>query len=176
MVIKIAYYSRKELKLREEKDVSTMIRGITFEIPNTYGSYLSDILEPLSASKLFWSIGEQEIYKVQDDKLSDTALLINNTILENEVFWKALNEGEYYVIFSDLKAYSTSNITTINTYADFLKSDCLLALLIADSNIVTIYCRDSHLLELLYKQVAVKNFKNIEYITDENDVRTYLGN
>lgn len=28
-----------------------MIRGVTFEIPNTYGSYLSNILEPLSASK-----------------------------------------------------------------------------------------------------------------------------
>ncbi|MED4285332.1 DUF2691 family protein [Priestia megaterium] len=125
---------------------------------------------------LFWLIGEQEIYKVQDNKLSDTPLLINNTILENEVFWNALNEGEYYVIFSDLKAYSTSNITTINTYADFLDSDCQLVLLIADSNIVTVYCKDSHLLETLYNQAAAKAFENTEYITDENDARTHLSN
>lgn len=153
-----------------------MKRGITFEIPNAYGTYLLDILEPLSGLELFWSIEEQEIYTVQDDKLSDTLLFANNTTLENKSFWKTLKESEYYIIFSDLKAYSTSSIDVVNTYTDFLQSDCQLVLLIADGTIVTIYCKDPHSLETLYNQAVAKAFEDIEYITNENDARTYLSN
>ena len=153
-----------------------MKRGITFEIPNTYGNYLSDILEPLSALELFWSIEEQEIYTVQGDRLSDTLLLPNNTTIENKPFWERLEGNEYYIIFSDLKAYSTPNIDVVSTYADFLQSNCQLVLLIADCTVVTIYCKIPQLLEALYNQAVVKGFKNIEYITNENDARTHLSN
>ncbi|MEM4992713.1 DUF2691 family protein [Priestia sp. SB1] len=153
-----------------------MKRGITFEIPNTYGNYLSDILEPLSALELFWSIEEQEIYTVQGDRLSDTLLFPNNTTIENKPFWERLEGNEYYIIFSDLKAYSTPTIDVASTYADFLQSNCQLVLLIADCTVVTIYCKNPHLLEVLYNQAIAKGFKNIEYITNENDARTHLSN
>jgi len=153
-----------------------MKRGITFEIPNAYGNYLSDILEPLSALELFWSIEEQEIYTVQGDRLSDTLLFPNNKAIENKPFWKTLEENEYYIIFSDLKAYSTPSIGVVNTYSDFLQSNCQLVLLIADCTIVNIYCKNPHSLEALYNQAVAKAFKNIEYTTDENDARTYLSN
>ncbi|MGF9891029.1 DUF2691 family protein [Priestia megaterium] len=153
-----------------------MRRGITFEIPNAYGNYLLDILEPLSALELFWSIEEQEIYTVQGDSLSDTLLFPNNTTIENKPFWKALEENEYYIIFSDLKAYSTSSIGMVNTYSDFLQSNCQMVLLIADCTIVTIYCKNPHLLEALYNQVVAKAFNNIEFITNENDTRAHLSN
>jgi uncharacterized membrane protein len=174
--MELVYSSEDGLRLRGEREGLRMIRGITYEIPNAYGNYLSDILEPLSALELFWSIEEQEIYIVQDDKLSDTLLFANNTTLENKSFWETLKESEYYIIFSDLKAHSTSDNSVIQTYADFLQSNCQLVLLVADCNIVTIYCKDPHLLEVLYNQAATKTFKNIQYITDENDVRTYLSN
>lgn len=160
----------------DEREGLRMRRGITFEIPNAYGNYLSDILEPLSALALFWSIEEQEIYTVQGDRLSDTLLFSSNTTIENKPFWETLEENEYYIIFSDLKAYSTSIIDVVNTYTEFLQSNCQLVLLIANCTIVTIYCKNPHLLEALYNQAAAKAFKNIEFITNENDARAHLSN
>lgn len=162
--------------MRDEREGLRMRRGITFEIPNAYGNYLSDILEPLSALELFWSIEEQEIYTVQGDRLGDTLLFLSDTTIESKPFWETLKENEYYIIFSDLKAYSTPSIGAVNTYTDFLRSNCEVVLLIADCTIVTIYCKRPYLLEKLYNQAASKAFKNIEYLTNENDVRTHLSN
>jgi len=153
-----------------------MKRGITYEIPNEYGSFIFDILEPLSSLDLLWYVGEQEIYKVEEDKSQNKPLLLNNVTMDSKTFWKSLKGNEYYVIFSDLKAYSTENITPIETYKDFLESDCQLVLLIADCTMVTVYCKDPQLLELLYKKANTMNYKNIEYITNENDERTGMEN
>ncbi|WP_456363677.1 DUF2691 family protein [Priestia aryabhattai] len=153
-----------------------MKRGITYEIPNEYGNFISDILEPLSSLKLFWSVGEQEIYKVEDNKLKNEPLFLNNVTIGSKTFWKSLKDSKYYVVFSDLKAYSTEKIVPIKTYADSQESNCQLVLLIADCTIVTVYCKEPQLLENLYKKATTMDYKNIEYITDENDERTCMEN
>lgn len=153
-----------------------MKRGITYEIPNEYGSFISDILEPLSSLDLLWSLGEQEIYKVKDNELKNEPLFLSNVTIESKIFWNSLKDNEYYVVFSELKAYSTEDIVPIKTYMDFQKSNCQLVLLIADCTIVTLYCKDPQLLETLYKKAIIMEYKNIEYITDENNGRTVLEN
>jgi hypothetical protein len=46
-------------------------RGITFEIPNKYGSYLGDILKPIDMTAFTWRIGAEESYVVVVDQLEE---------------------------------------------------------------------------------------------------------
>lgn len=45
------------------------MRGISFEIPNEYGKWLSDILKPIDFMNYNWLVGGGEEYKSQDNDL-----------------------------------------------------------------------------------------------------------
>ena len=63
----------------------------------------------------------------------------------------------------------------IATYDDFLNSQCEIALLIVDSTYVTIYIKDQHVTERLYRKAVHIGYENIAFITDENDLRTAVS-
>lgn len=46
-----------------------MNRGISFEIPNSYGSHLGEILKPIDITTFSWFIGGEESYFIVDDTL-----------------------------------------------------------------------------------------------------------
>ncbi|MNG14721.1 hypothetical protein D3C84_984960 [compost metagenome] len=87
-----------------------------------------------------------------------------------------LKSCRYYVIFANLKAYPKGErIEDVLTYEAFLKSQCHLVLIVIDSSYLTVYCKDSKMLEDLYLNAINKGFEKVEYITDENDFRTRLS-
>ncbi|MFO1443908.1 DUF2691 family protein [Bacillus sp. Bva_UNVM-123] len=153
-----------------------MKRGICFEIPNKYGSFLGEILKPYEITEFIWRSGGEESYLVEDDELGEL-LFPDEVNWMNGLILKDLLEGnKYYLIFVDLKAYSKGkNPADIESYEDFLNSDCQLVLLVVDSTYVTIYCKDRVKLESLYHNAKIKGFDNIRYITDKNDARTKLS-
>lgn len=59
-----------------------MKRGISFEIPNTYGSFLGEILKPIDIPNFDWLIGGEESYFIVDDTLGDS--LFPNMVIWNE--------------------------------------------------------------------------------------------
>lgn len=63
----------------------------------------------------------------------------------------------------------------LNTYEDFLKSDCEIIILITDSVFVDIYAKDEMVINKIKYNAEQCDFKDIAYITDENDYRTYLS-
>lgn len=144
-----------------------MKRGIRFEIPNEYGSYLCDVLTPLDITKFNWQSGGVESYFIENnDELGELLF----TDVDGSTFKKIIEDNKHYLIFVDLKAYSKGkNLTAIETYKDFKDSDCELVLLIVDSIYVTIYCKDSEKLERLYSNAKIRKFTNLQYITDNND-------
>ncbi|MCZ2257870.1 DUF2691 family protein [Sporosarcina sp. G11-34] len=96
-------------------------------------------------------------------------------VLPGDEFFKQISENEYYLIFTDLKAFkNVASATEIETYEDFLKSDCQFVLLLVDSSYVTIYSKDKTTILSLYNQVLGANYENVKYITDGNDKRTTL--
>ncbi|MBT2655810.1 DUF2691 family protein [Bacillus sp. ISL-18] len=153
-----------------------MKRGISFEIPNEYGRFLWEVLTPVELTKFIWRSGGEESYLIEDNELG-------KPLFTDEVNWidclslkEHLEHNLYYLIFVDLKAYSKGiNPSVIETYSDFLNSDCELVLLVVDSDFVTIYCKDSEKLEKLYSNAKTKGFENLHYITDKNDTRTNLS-
>ncbi|MEK4251881.1 DUF2691 family protein [Paenibacillus sp. FSL W7-1287] len=153
-----------------------MKRGISFEIPNEYGRFLEEILKPLDVTAFDWFVGGEEAYIVTDKGLSNPLFPEMVLGMKGEILKDIIENNKYYLIFADLKAYPKGTyITEINTYKEYLDCDCQLSLLVIDSSYISIYCKESELLEDLYENARISGFNPLEYITDENDFRTGLS-
>ena len=153
-----------------------MKRGISFEIPNEYGSFLGDILKPFETASFNWYIGGEESYFVNDGTLGELLLPEEVYGMDGVIFKGIIENNEYYLIFANVKAYpKEKNVIDIKTYEEFLNSDCQLVLLNVDSTYVTIYCKDKDILESLYHNAKLNSYENVQFVTDENDGRTRLS-
>lgn len=152
-----------------------MLRGVSFEIPNEYGRFLGQILKPFKTEEYNWWIGGEESYTLVEGELE--ALfpeLIND--MDGETLKNIIENNEYYLIFQDIKAFpKTFKTSEIKTYDEFINSNCILALLVIDSSYVTVYCKDTEVLEGIYNNSKEQGYLNLNYITDENDFRTRLS-
>lgn len=150
------------------------IRGISFKIPNGYGKQLLDILKEINVSRWDWQIGGGESYIIENGTLGKD-LFGKMTSLTGKEFLKYISKNDYYLIFTDLKAYRNVEFgLKIETYEDFLESDCQFVLLIVDSQYVTIYSKTKSTIYSLHNQAIASKYEQVEYITDENDERTTL--
>lgn len=145
-----------------------MKRGISLKIPNDYGTYLGEILKPIQISVFNWRIGYVEAIKAIDNKIDDL-FLANINVIEGEKLKALLEINEYYLIFAELQAFPKEKLSEVETYEDFVRSNCEFVVLVADSCYVTIYCKNKDAIELLYKNAAEYGFENVEYISQEND-------
>lgn len=150
-----------------------MLRGVSFEVPNDYGTILYDMLKPIDITKFEWLYGGGESYRTIKNDLGDDLFPKDDVIVGTELD-KLLREGSYYIIFADLKAFPQGKHQEIMTYGEFSQSDCELVVLIVDSCNVDIYCKDKFKLDMLYKNALEQEYKDVEYITDEDDGRNLL--
>ena len=143
-----------------------MIRGLRFEMPGEYGSYLNTILSGLPLDKYVWSISEDDAFIDSDH------FLFHSDVLSGEEFSKIIALPSYFVFFANLQAYRSENdLYEIDTYEDFLSSKCELIIFIVDAGFVDIYAKDAAVIELMKRNAEKNEFEKIRYITDENDVR-----
>ncbi|ATH92821.1 hypothetical protein ACH95_02605 [Bacillus glycinifermentans] len=149
-----------------------MRRGVSFEIPNRGGWFLSDMLQPIRISKYDWLLDGYEWYIVQHEQLTDEELFPDDqNVVEGETLQTRL-ENTSYTICAEMKAFpKNQHPEQIETYGEIIKSECSLIVLIADSCYVSIYGKDHKQIGLLYRNARACGF---EYITDENDARTAL--
>lgn len=148
-----------------------MIRGIKFKIPNKWGYVLKDILKDISLENYIVKINEDNEIWIENDKQ-----LLEEKIIEGEKFSKLISKNLYYTIFANMHIYEKeSKISNIKTYEQFLKSDCEIIILIIDSIDVCIYVKNKEILNRIELNVKENKFKNIKYITDENDDITMEG-
>ncbi|TCI33508.1 MULTISPECIES: DUF2691 family protein [unclassified Exiguobacterium] len=150
-----------------------MRRGVSFKIPNNYGTYLLEILKPIELSRYMWFILGEESYTVRDDELSEL-LFHEPTVMDGEAFGDLISQDQHYLIFLNLKAFPAGPVTDVETYEAFLDSPCEFALLIVDSTFVDIYCKNQRMIESFYDHALSCEFKEVAYLTDANDMRTTL--
>jgi hypothetical protein len=145
-----------------------MKRGVRFQIPNEYGKYLAEILEPIDCTKYNWKIEcSTEIWKVTDGKLGDG--LLSDDLIDGNEFSKLIRSSMYYLIFATLKAFPKGvPIIEIPKYEDYISSDCDISFIVADCSYVCLLCKNVFLVEKLYNNAKDKGFEKIRYI-DEND-------
>lgn len=150
------------------------MRGLSFEIPNAYGKYLFEILDGTNIKGFTWKIGDGESYFVENNTLGNP-LFPTTCILNGEGLHKEISKQDSYLIFVDLKGFlKKSDVREIATYQEFVESECQFVLLLVDSSYVTIYSKDQIIIKNVFAKAVSAGYKNIEYITDENDKRTTL--
>ncbi|URZ06114.1 DUF2691 family protein [Clostridium felsineum] len=141
--------------------------GISFEIPNNYGSYLSDILEPLGYSDYKWLIDDDEIHLMYNNEFTDE-FLFNDSILSGEELYSISKNNTYYMVFATLRAfYKESTVKKVLSYNEFLKSDCKIIIGIYDCSEVILLSKDTELIARMYDYTLYKGFKKVEYISEE---------
>lgn len=119
-----------------------MQRGITFEIPNEYGSFLWKVLMSFEITEFAWASGDEESYLVEDEELREPLFSEEINEMGGLFLRELLEENKYYLIFVNLQAYPKGkNSLLIETYEEYVKSNCQLMLLVVDSIYVTIYCK-----------------------------------
>ncbi|MCY7931839.1 DUF2691 family protein [Bacillus inaquosorum] len=109
-----------------------------------------------------WELDDQEFFK-------------DNSVVEGAVFANHLKTNQYYTIFVELQAYPFGQaVDLVQTYEEFVDSDCELVLLLADSSYVSIYCKDRNVIEKLFINALKNDSEEVQLITDDNDTRTGL--
>ena len=150
------------------------MRGISFEIPNAYGRYLFEILDYIEITEFIWRIGGGEAYYVEKNEL-DTSLLPTGSIVDGNTLKNIISKKDYYLIFADLKGFTKEeDVREIGTYQEFLGSKCQFVLLVVDSSWIYIYSKDPDIIKQLHSNAVAAKYKNIKYLTDENDTLTTL--
>ncbi len=143
-----------------------MIRGVCFEVPNKRFPVIYIILKNIDIKKYFWILIEDDVY----DEIFNG--LLKNDRYQGVEFEKIIKNENCYAVFLNLQAYLNENdFIEIKNYDDYLKSKCELVLFIDDNIYVDIYAKDKDVIEIIKKNAENNKFKNIKYITDENDTR-----
>lgn len=144
-----------------------MYRGIRFKVPNEWGTILNDILQGINCEDYIWVVDEDEVFEEEGD------FLFKTDRLSGKMFNEMISSSKYYVVFVNLKAFpNNKNVSKINDYNDFVKSNCEIALFVCDNVFVDIYVKNQQTMEFLYKNAMEHKFSEIELITNSNDRRT----
>lgn len=151
-----------------------MIRGVLFTVQEDNGFVLRDIVRMMNLSDVVWQALDVESYfddytNGLPEPLFDTEMILTNSSLLEHL------QRKHYLIFVDMKSFP-KYITPyeVKTYEEFRTSECEAVVLIADSITVEIYMKDLQKLHVFYQE-ATSKFENVEYITDENDMRYRLS-
>lgn len=150
------------------------MRGVSFEIPNTYGKYLFEILDGSQIREFIWRVIDVESYRIENKTLGEP-LFPATCIVDGEKLYREISKDDQYLIFVDLKAFpNEADVKEITTYQEFVDSECQFVLLVVDSSYVTIYAKDQMTIKQLHAKAVTAGYKNIVYITDDNDEQKSL--
>ena len=146
------------------------IIGIEYIVSSDERKTLCNSFKGFNMEKYTWRIvfDQTELVPITENgKLGFEAELYSGSDFEKEII------KEHYIIFMKLEAYRNSevNITEIESYEDFIQSDCQLLLLINDVQFVEIYTKSQTELEILYDNALKIGFSGIRYITKETNER-----
>ena len=87
-------------------------------------------------------------------------------------FQEKIDSDVYYIIFLNLQLFKNgTKIVKINTYKDFVSSDCELILFVTDSKFVQIYSKQSAIINKIKENLELNNINIIQNEIKEIDVR-----
>jgi len=142
--------------------------GVIFEIPNEYGNYLSETLEPLPVSLYDWVIDNDEVHLVDNGEFSNKFLFNENGMISGEKLYETSKNNTYYMVFVTLKGFlKGGHIKDISNYEEFLESDCQIILGVYDCSQVMFWCKNSSLISTMYVYAQSKGYENIKYINEK---------
>ncbi len=146
-----------------------MIRGLSFEVPNDRFPLLYLITRGIDITKYYWILVEEDVHKDNDSYFEKDRY-------SGSEFELVIREDNCYVVLLNLQAYcAESDFVRPKNYSEFLTGKCQLIVFVNDCCYVDIYAKDMEIIERIKHNAQNNEFKNIEYITEENDPRMGLG-
>lgn len=149
-----------------------MNSGIYFEIPQMVTNTLWSFLRNIQIENYNWyNINNQsEIY----NEKSDGEFFCKKHYSGTEFF--NLIQLNHHIIFLKLQAYLIDNrFKNIDSYEEFINSDCQIIILVYDCKYVEIYSKQELELYEIYQSAQENNYKNISYITENNRDRNNMN-
>lgn len=148
------------------------IRGVSFRVPQGRNDLLQEILDGIDIQTFCW-------YNVESQNEAWSNPEENEALFRKERYngaeFSRVIQRPHFVVFLKLEAYPPGeNCPDIHSYEEFLKSSCLLLMLIYDCEFVEIFAKDAHTTNTLLENAHRKGFLEIALITDENDGRTRM--
>lgn len=144
--------------------------GIKFKIPNEWGRLIKDILYEIECEEYIWKIDEDEVYLEDTTKNDGFLFPQEKKVFNNTEFMEIISKPSYYTVFVNIQTYFKQGLLCdMQTYDDFLKSDCEIILLITDNIFVNIYAKTESIIEKIKANAINNNYTQIKYITDENN-------
>ena len=148
------------------------IRGVSFRVPQGRNDLLQEILDGIDIQTFCWYNVESQ-NEAWSDPEEDEALFRKERY-DGAEFSRVIQQP-HFVVFLKLEAYPPGeNCPDIHSYEEFLKSSCLLMMLIYDCEFVEIFAKDAHITDTLLENAHRKGLLEIALITDENDGRTRM--
>lgn len=148
------------------------IRGVSFRVPQGRNDLLQEILDGIDIQTFSWYNVESQ-NEAWSDPEEDEALFRKERY-DGAEFSRVIQQP-HFVVFLKLEAYPPGeNCPDIHSYEEFLKSSCLLMMLIYDCEFVEIFAKDAHITDTLLENAHRKGLLEIALITDENDGRTRM--
>ena len=152
------------------------MRGISFKIPNKYTNLFDNILKNIDVTKYFWYNDEHSNQIFIEKPKKDKCFYFEKKFYSGKEFKNKIKTKEnYFVFLAKLQAQLTDVFQEINTYKDFLESNCELLVLIVDSVYAEIYVKNNETIKKIEENAKNNNYTEINYITEENDGRTKLS-
>ena len=144
------------------------MRGISFKYHHGYGDIFNKIFNNISLLKHEWYITEAEV--IEDS--SENYFGLPDKMLGLELLNAVIGKN-YLVVFSNIQVFPVNTKRTkISSYQDFLDSKCEMCALITDCEFIEIYVKEREVITQIKSNAEKNGFREIEYITNENDFRT----
>ena len=140
--------------------------GLDINVKNQYSNYLEKIFQSINLSIYDWEVITDDILVRENGKIKEG--LFNSHFLNGNNLNEAISKESYYMIFVDLKAYPlNTKRKNIQTYKDFVESECRLIFLCTDSTFIEVYCKDSKTLAKIYDNCINYSFESVMYVSVE---------
>ncbi len=137
-------------------------------VKNKYSNYLFRILEGIDLSKYEWEIITDDTLYFEN-RLLKQGIFNNNRILTGDELLSCISRENYYMIFVDIKAYLVGKEgVKVQTFDEFLKSNCILVFICTDSSFIEVYCKDKEVLEKIRNNCIGDDFEKVDYLDDED--------
>ena len=149
------------------KDLKDDVAGIRFEIPNDRGTFIKDIFNGIDIFDYCWNIMEEEI-------LFSDGYILDDDCYTGEEMAEVLNK-EMYLIFATFQLTKGNIITSrINSYNEFVESDCEILFVVIDSSYVDLYAKNLEDIMIVNNNAIKNKYKNIEFVLNDNKPRNIL--
>ena len=144
-----------------------MIRVIFLHLEGEYGFILDELLKKIDIHSMIWEIGFTEVFPTER---------FSADWMDVEAFGKLIKaEPDYLLRMGEFKAFpNKQDIVSINTYQDFIRSNCQIVILIDYSRYMDIYAKNLAVIEQIRENSKNVGTEEVHYITDDNDERTKM--